>query len=265
MIQLYNDDCLNIMRDMPDNSVDLICTDPPYYSTALAFDKQPRIDFEYWLKECKRVLKPAGVLVSFADFNLLANLRSKKIFKSSYELIWQKNQPQGFLDANVRPLRNHEFIGIFTDKFKTSTYNPQKFNYQSSRFKIGESNKVRNIQNKTDTHYSIVNKKDYIEFGLRHPLSVLYCQNWNGGMALKRKNGQERHPTQKPIDLVEWLIKTYSNDGDIVLDCFAGSGTTGVACQQLNRQFIGIELNPEYFEIAQKRIKNAQHQMTLCA
>lgn len=126
MITLHHADCFEIMKSIPDGSVDLICTDPPYFSTNLHFDKAPRLDFKALLLEFKRLLKPHGIFLTFTDFNLLAELRGYKLFKSQYEIIWHKTMPVGFLDANLRPLRNHEFIGIFVDGLKKSTYNPQK-------------------------------------------------------------------------------------------------------------------------------------------
>jgi site-specific DNA-methyltransferase (adenine-specific) len=123
-LQLIHGDSLDVMRSMADNSIDMILTDPPYYSTALKFDQAPRIDFKAWLQECRRILKPAGVLVSFADFNLMAELREHKVFKTQYELVWHKSIATGFLDANIRPLRAHEFIVIFTQALITSLISP---------------------------------------------------------------------------------------------------------------------------------------------
>lgn len=245
MIELHHCDCLEIMRSMPDNSVDLILTDPPYYSTNLAFDKEPRIDFEYWLKECQRVLTPTGILVSFADFNLLAELRRLSPFKSTYELIWEKTLPVGFLDANSRPLRNHEYIGVFTDAFKASTYNPQKT--KGEKYKKSESRIVSG-------HYGTKKSPAKESSGDRHPVSVLKFSNNNNGSL---------HPTQKPLDLVSWLIRTYSNENNTVLDCFMGSGTAGDACVKLKRNFIGIEKDSAYFSIAKVRIENAQHDLEI--
>ena len=253
MIDLIHGDCFEEMKSIKDGSVDLILTDPPYFSTNLHFDKAPRFDFKELLLEFKRLLKPTGILVSFADFNLLAELRSYKLFKTQYEIIWQKNQAQGFLDAKVKPLRNHEFIGIFTDQLKKSTYNPQKFNYQSSRFKIGESNKARTLK-ESSVYGKAESHGDYIEDGTRYPLSVVFAQNWNGGIALQVRAGQKRHTTQKPLDLVEYLVKTYSNEGDLILDPFGGSGTTAVAAQNLNRNCICIESHDEYIDIAKARL-----------
>ena len=250
------------MKTLPDNSIDACITDPPYYSTNLHFDKEPRIDFEYLLHEIKRILKPAGVLVSFADFNLLAELRGYKVFKSTYELIWQKNMATGMLNCNDRPLKNHEFIGVFTSSFKKSTYNPIKFNFQSSRFKVGESNKASGLP-ATSLYGNYADKSEYIENGTRHPLSIVYAQNWNGGIARDVAKGNKRHPTQKPLDLLEWLVKSYTNENDIILDPFAGSGTTLVAAKNLSRRAIGCELHEPYYEIAKARIENAKQQQDL--
>ena len=243
MIELHNTDCREVMANIKTGSIDCIITDPPYYSTDLHFDKAPRIDFEFWLKECQRILKPSGVLVSFADFNLLADLRSKKVFKSSYELIWHKTTTVGFLQANRRPLRSHEFIGVFVDGLNKATYNPQKT--------TGEP--YTHCETKMTDIYS--GKKAGSETGIydgsRHPHTVIKSS----------RDKANHHPTQKPLYLCDWLIKTYSNEGDTVLDCFMGSGTTGHACALLNRNFIGCELDKNYFAIAEKRILDANHNL----
>ena len=231
------------MANIKTGSIDCIITDPPYYSTDLHFDKAPRIDFEAWLKECQRVLKPYGVLVSFADFNLLAELRRLSPFKSTYELIWRKSNPVGFLDANIRPLRNHEFIGIFVDGLKKSTYNPQKT--EGKAYVINNNDANTSIYRTAKGVYVNNNTGD------RHPVSVLEF-----GL-----DSDRFHPTQKPIDSISWLLKTYSNEEDTVLDCFMGSGTTGHACTLLNRNFIGCELDKNYFAIAEKRILDANHNL----
>jgi site-specific DNA-methyltransferase (adenine-specific) len=241
-MELYNKDCRELMAEIESSTIDLILTDPPYYSTDLAFDKAPRIDFEAWLKECKRVLKPNGILVSFADFNLLADLRSKKVFKSTYELIWHKTMAVGFLDANRRPLMAHEFIGVFTENRNSTTYNPQK--------EKGEPYTKNNLGKDSTSIYSP--KKGVYTLnnsGDRHPTTIIK----------KSIDADKLHPTQKPVDLLQWLIKTYSNEGDTVLDCFMGSGSTGVACSYNNRKFIGCELDKTYFDIAEKRILDANH------
>ncbi len=253
MIEIHNTDCRELMKTIESGAIDLILTDPPYYSTNLAFDKTPRIDFEMWLKECKRVLKPNGVLVSFADFNLLADLRSKKVFKSTYELIWHKTTPMGFLDANVRPLKSHEFIGVFVDGLKTAKYNPQK---QKRERRVLCASLIEGA--------GIYGKKKKLDYqnndGMYHPVSVIKCSPdpQRANSSIKNK---ELHPTQKPVDLLQWLIKTYSNEGDTVLDCFMGSGSTGVAAFNNKRRFIGCELDAAYFEIAKKRLENNKHDL----
>ena len=238
MIDLHNQDCLEFMAGLPDNSIDMCLTDPPYYSTDLPFDKVPRIDFAAWLKECQRVLKPHGVLVTFADFNLLADLRSKSPFKSTYELIWQKTKAVGFLSANQRPLRAHEFIGVFVSGINKSTYNPQKTE--------GEPYKKKNSASRAPiyiTHKAVLTEN---ASGERHPLSVQKFSN---------KNYKSLHSTQKPLEACEWLIKTYSNEGETVFDGFSGSGSTAVACRNTGRNFIGCELDLAYFNLARKRLE----------
>jgi site-specific DNA-methyltransferase (adenine-specific) len=233
------------MRRMPDGIIDLIVTDPPYYSTDLAFDKETRIDFENWLRECKRILKPHGVLVSFADFNLLAELRSKKVFKTNYELIWQKTLPVGFLNANKRPLMGHEFIGVFVNGRNKSTYNPQKTE--------GKAYVKENNSSTTAIYGTSKGKYMSINEGDRHPISVLkFSQDKERNHThLKELN---RHPTQKPLDLVKWLINTYSNQNELVFDGFMGGGTTTKACLELNRRFIGCELHKPYYEMTMSRL-----------
>lgn len=234
-LQLIHGDSLEVMRGMADNSVDLILTDPPYYSTQLKFDQAPRIDFKAWLHECRRILKPAGVLVSFADFNLMAALRGHKVFKTQYELVWHKSKPTGFLDANIRPLRAHEFIGIFTPALMKSTYHPQKTR-GDSYIKLHPADRMQ--------HTNRMGSCITVNTGEYYPHSV---------QKFKRDPVCKQHPTQKPLALCSWLVNTYSNPGDTVFDGFMGSGSTGVAALKLNRRFIGVELDQTYFDSAQAR------------
>ena len=244
MIELHNTDCREVMANIKTGSIDCIITDPPYYSTDLHFDKAPRIDFEFWLKECQRILKPHGVLVTFADFNLLADLRSKSKFKSTYELIWHKTMAVGFLDANRRPLRSHEFIGVFMDGMNKATYNPQKTNGEPY-FKTQSQSRMKHVGNHKSVDTESVD-------GLRHPHTIIKSSN---------ANNHTVHPTQKPLHLCDLLIKTYSNYGDTVFDGFMGSGSSGVEALNNNRKFIGCELDLNYFEIAKKRILDANHNL----
>jgi site-specific DNA-methyltransferase (adenine-specific) len=180
--------------------------------------------------------------VSFADFNLLADLRSKKVFKSTYELIWHKTMAVGFLQANQRPLTVHEYIGVFAENRNSTTYNPQKTKGVSY---VSKSERKK-------THYNSPEKrKPTINNGDRHPTTIIK----------KPIDADKLHPTQKPVDLLQWLIKTYSNEGDTVLDCFMGSGSTGVAAFNNKRRFIGCELDANYFEIAKNRLENNKHDL----
>lgn len=249
MIQLFNRDCRELLRELSDNSIDAIVTDPPYYSTNLHFDKTSRIDFKNFLNECKRILKPAGILVTFADFNLLAEWRSYKIFKSTYELIWQKNRAANFALANKMPMRVHEFIGVF--KNQAGVYNPQKIPRSESSLKrdpIGTSRLIKGSGTSEITGITR-NHTALSDDGFKNPISVLPFK------IPRCKYGKSKHPTQKPIDLLEWILKTYTNDGYIVLDPFMGSGSTGVAAKNLGRKFIGCELDSEYFKIAKTNLE----------
>ncbi len=243
-VQLFNGDCLEVMRGIPDNSIDAIITDPPYYSTNLHFDKAARIDYKSWLFDCKRVLKPNGVLVSFCDLNLLIELRGHNVFKSTYELIWQKTMAVGFLYANRRPLKAHEYMLIMVDGLNSSTYNAQKTAGKSYVKKGGSKTSVYDIDDKGNTYINGT--------GDRHPHSIIKFSN---------SNINSLHPTQKPLTACEWLIKTYTNECETILDPFAGSGSVGHGCVNLNRHFIGCELDKGYFDIASKRIEAAQNEL----
>ena len=252
-VKLFNDDCLQVMRDIESGSIDAIITDPPYYSTNLHFDKAPRIDYGAWLMDCKQVLKPNGVLVSFCDLNLLIELRGHNVFKSAYELIWQKTTTVGFLDANRRPLRAHEYMLIMVDGLNSATYNPQKT--------AGKPHK-RQWNSNANNVYGNNKGSTYInETGDRHPTSVITFQHEKSRFNTTGSHKDIRHPTQKPLTACEWLIKTYSNENETILDPFAGSGSVGHGCVNLNRNFIGCELDKDYFDIASKRIKDAQNEL----
>ena len=233
--ELYMGDCLEIMRNVDDGIIDMILCDLPYGITARnKWDTV--ISFEPLWNHYKRVIKPTGAIILTAaePFSSLLVTSNPKMFR--YDLIWEKSRGTGFLNANRMPLRNHEQILVFYKKLPT--YNPQKTPgspYTTVRKQIGTNyGMAREEQHKT------INKD-----GMRYPLSVM-----------KYSIDKERfHPTQKPLLLFMNLIKTYSNEGDLVLDNCIGSGTTAVACQKLNRRFIGIELTQEYCDISVGRIE----------
>lgn len=228
------------MRQFPDGHFDCVCTDPPYGTTALAFDQTP-IDWAAWWTEIHRVTKETGVIVCFAADLFTVDLIQSNRKNYRYRLVWEKTMPTGFLAANRRPLRAHEDVLIFARRFMGSTYNPQKVAGETRR----KTRKTPNV-----AHYRENVREAESEYSDRHPRSVL---------AFASEQVCDRaHPTQKPLDLMQWLVNTYTNPGDKVFDPFCGSGSTGAACVALHREFVGIELDPAYHAVAAKRVANAQ-------
>ena len=236
MIELWQGDCLELMKNIPDGSVDLVLCDLPYGTTRNKWDSIIPLD-RLW-EQYKRVIKDNGAIVLFSAEPFTSLLITSNIQWFRYDLIWSKTQGSDFLNANRKPLRAHENICVFYKK--QPTYNPQKTDGKPYKAKSGET---------TSSNFGKFNGNHHTENkdGKRCPLSVL---RFSG-----EHNRGKQHPTQKPTDLLEWLIKTYTNKGEIVLDNSMGSGSCGVACVNTNRHFIGIELDDGYFNIAQKRIK----------
>ena len=248
MIRLVNGDCLEEMRNLSQENVqvDLVLTDLPYGITQCKWDSIIPFD-EMW--EClKRITSERTPIVLFGTEPFSSALRISNINNYKYDWIWQKPRGTGHLNAKKQPLRDVENIMVFYAK--QPLYNPQFSKGEPySRLKGG---KVTKVKEKGDTVYGKFKEgaevRDDNE-GFRYPKQVL-----NFGVV---ERGTV-HPTQKPVKLLEYLIKTYTNEEDIVLDFTMGSGSTGVACNKLNRNFIGIELEKKYFKIAQERINDAQ-------
>ncbi len=243
-MQLFHDDCFNIFPNIPDKSIDLVLCDMPYGTTACKWDAV--IDLDKMWPELNRVcIKNAGIILTgmqpFTSVLITSNL---KYFK--YDLIWSKNKATGHLQTKFMPLKNKEDIVIFC-KGKI-TYNPQFTNGKPYKNKCGDPS-LNTSQ--TECYGKFTNKRNE-NTGFRHPKQIIKIPTCQRGTF---------HPTQKPVALMEYLIKTYSNQGDTVLDFCMGSGTTGVACKNLNRQFIGIEKEKEYYDIAVKRIGEAMECM----
>ena len=240
MIKLYNGDCLVEMNKVEDKSVDLILCDLPYGSTQCSWDSI--IPFDKLWEQYNRVLKETGIVVLFSSGLFTIDLinSNRKDFK--YKLIWKKNVPTGMSSAKYRPMKYYEEICVFYKK--KGTYNPQmkpregvgKACYNYDHY-CGDSNHVSYEKVKKRYDPDWVQPSDILEFNV-----------------VPNRNGKV-HPTQKPIELLEWLIKTYSNENDLVLDNTMGSGSTGVACVNLNRNFIGIEMDETYFKISEQRIQ----------
>jgi site-specific DNA-methyltransferase (adenine-specific) len=240
MIDLRLGDCLEIMPDLPDKSVDAIITDLPYGTTACSWDTV--IPFEPLWAQVKRLLKPRGVFVTTASQPFTSALVMSNPEWFRYEWVWNKSRPNGFLDANRKPMKAHENIVVFSQN--GHTYNPQGLRRKD---KPNKNSGIENVYGKVKQGYT-----QEITF-TNYPNTVLpfaSLQNYD-------------HPTQKPVALYEYLILTYTNPGDVVLDPCMGSGTTGVACIKTGRDFIGIELREDYFAILQRRIEGAQQQLTL--
>ena len=239
MINLIKGECLEAMKQIPTGSIDAIITDPPYGTTACKWDSV--IDFELMWEQLNRIIKPNGAIVLFGSEPFSSALRMSNIKDYRYDLIWNKIRAAGFLNANRMPLKQHENISLFYKKLPT--YNPQK--YIDKPYDKTKYNGKEMKENVLGSYVSKSSKNN----GERFPKSILkFSQNWS--------RQQQVHPTQKPVALMEYLIKTYTNEGETVLDFTMGSGSTGVAAKNLNRSFIGIELDDKYFEIAENRINN---------
>jgi site-specific DNA-methyltransferase (adenine-specific) len=245
-LELLHGDCLEVMKDLPDGSVDMVLTDPPYGTTACKWDSV--IPFEPMWEQLKRITKKNGAIVMTASqpFTSALVMSNVKMFK--YCWIWGKGKASNFFAAKFQPLNNTEDVVVFsTGGCNNGTkqpvpYNPQGvvdvdidcINFRNHGGAIGAAHKTTMLEGRT-----------YKQTKSNYPFKTLRYKQDKGTL----------HPTQKPVALMEYLIKTYTNEGETVLDFTMGSGTTGVACKNLNRNFIGIELDSEYFEIARQRIE----------
>jgi len=258
MIELYCGDCLEVMKDIKDNSIDAIICDLPYGTTQNKWDSVIPLDLMWY--EYERIIKNNGAIVLFSDsiFTAKLILSNEKLFK--YELVWDKVVPSGFLNANKMPMRRHENILLFYKKLPT--YNKQMKPRNPNAHSLGRVENYTKSKGKAEqSNYGVINDKKINkikDYSLKNPDSILEFTKGNS-----RGKYKKLHPTQKPLKLLEWLVKTYTNQGDTILDNTMGSGTTGVACKNLNRNFIGIEKDKNYFDIASKRIKEHQSQLRL--
>jgi len=235
MIDLKQGDCLELMKDIPDKSVDMILCDLPYGTTKNKWDTVIPFD-ELW-KQYKRIIKDNGTICLFGQepFSSIMRLSNLKMYR--YDWTWIKDSGTGFLNAHRMPLKNRELISVFYKKLPL--YNPQmRKGFKPYDIKQGKT-KSSNYGKQTGA----LTKSS----GERYPLETINF----------KRDKDKFHPTQKPVALLEYLIKTYTNENETVLDNTMGSGSTGVAAVNLNRDFIGYELDQDYFEIATKRINEA--------
>lgn len=235
MINLIQGDCLEVMKEIPYKSVDMILCDLPYGTTACKWDNV--IPFEPLWAQYNRIIKDNGAIVLFGSEPFSTMLRYSNLKMYRYDWIWEKEQGANFMLCKFQPYKVHEIISVFSKK--RAKYNPQMTTgkpYISGKGTSGDiTGNVVKIQTKNE--------------GERYPRSVQRFITGKG----RREGG---HPTQKPVALLEYLIKTYTDENDTVLDNCMGSGSTGVACINTNRNFIGIELDKNYFNIAKERIEN---------
>ena len=237
--KIYNEDCLVGMKEIPDKTIDCIICDLPYNITKLSWDIL--IPFEKLWDQYNRIIKPTGNIILFSSGMFTYKLIESNIKNFRYKLIWKKNVPTGMSSAKYRPMKYYEEICVFGNS--KATYNPimkervgiGKACYNYDHY-CGDSNHLQFNKQKKRYDPDWVQPSDVLEFNV--------VPNRNGKL----------HPTQKPVELVEYLIKTYSNERDIVLDNCMGSGTTAIAAINTNRNFIGFELDKNYFDIANERI-----------
>ena len=266
-IQIFCGDCLELMKDIPDGSIDMILCDLPYGTTACKWDTG--IPFEPLWEQYNRIIKDNGAIVLFGSQPFTSKLICSNIKNFKYEWIWEKQKASNFMGAKFQPLKYHENICVFSNG--THLYNPQKY-------KVLELDEITNMS-KSELK-SLFESRDYDRYGkvdrrktINDPITnkqhigneVKRTRNADDGfrfpksvIKINKSINKNVHPTQKPVALLEYLIKTYTNEGETVLDNCMGSGSTGVACINTNRNFIGIELDPTYFETAKKRLEEAE-------
>ncbi|CAJ1226622.1 DNA-methyltransferase [Lactiplantibacillus xiangfangensis] len=240
-VKLQKGNCLDLMKSVADQSVDMICCDLPYGTTANAWDEV--IPFAPLWKQYSRVIKDHGAIVLFSQLPFGSKLieSAPRDLPFRHEWIWEKSRATGFLNAHRVPLRAHENILVFYKHLPT--YNPQ---FTTGKpYRSVKQGAMTSNYHQTRGH-KVVSQSD----GRRYPRDVIKFAS---------PNSKSYHPTQKPVRLLDYLIKTYTNPGDLVLDNCMGSGSTGVSAIETGRSFIGMEMNDKYFEIAQQRINEAQH------
>ena len=242
MNKILHGDCLELMQDIESKSIDMILCDLPYGTTACKWDTI--IPFDKLWKEYERIIKPNGAIVLTASQPFTSALVMSNIKMFKYELIWEKDKPSNFALANKQPMKYHENILLFGKN--QSIYNKQKTRREAGgleRYKY-----IINQSNQKSEHLTLPQKPKKYDAEFKNPKSILKfstgCRN------------NSLHPTQKPVELFEYLIKTYSNDGDLILDNCAGSGTTGEACLNTNRNYIQIEKEQKYFDLILGREKS---------
>lgn len=239
MALLINGETIEEMANIPDKSIDMILADLPYGTTRNKWDSIIPLD-KLW-EQYNRIIKDNGAIVLTSSGIFTAKIIMSNLGQYKYKYVWEKSKATNFLNAKKQPLRKHEDIVVFYKK--QPTYNPQ--------MSIGKPYNKGVRKDQLTGSYGNFKPTPVESSGERYPVDILYFKT-------AESEGEVVHPTQKPVALLEYLIKTYTNEGDVVLDNTMGSGSTGVACANTNRYFIGIELDDEYFKIAEERISDAE-------
>jgi len=250
-IDLIKGECLEAMKSIPSGSIDAIITDPPYGTTACKWDSV--IDFKLMWHQLNRIIKPNGAIVLFGSEPFSSALRMSNIKNYKYDWVWEKSMPTGMATSSFMPMKYHETISIFVNKGKPT--------YNKIMMERSESGKVRAkspIQSKSKSNHIKLGNQEAKQYNPNkvNPKTILKFNSVSNA-----PKGNKQHPTQKPVALMEYLIKTYTNEGETVLDFTMGSGSTGVAAVNTKRNFIGIELDDKYFDVAKKRIEESQYKL----
>ena len=234
-------DCYRFLDSLEDGSIDALITDPPYGTMNVAWDQS--VDWDRWWRIVERKLKPSGVVICFAAGKFVFELQASKADWYRYDLVWHKSRPVGFLNANHRPLIAHEMILVFAPRWKASTYVAQRIGCA-----VKAQHKRRAAERRSTLYGGHGKGFAWVDNGTRHPTSVLSFASVS--------NSERFHVTQKPLDLVRWLVRSFTNRGDLVCDPFMGSCTTGVACAEESRRFTGCEREPAIYRRAIKRLRS---------
>lgn len=246
MLKLYQGDCLEVMKDIPDKSIDMILCDLPYEVTACKWDNI--IPFEPLWEQYNRIIKDNGAICLFGTEPFSSRLRMSNIKYFRYDWIWEKSKSANFMNAKKMPLKKHEIISVFYKDFPT--YNPQMKQIQPYK-------RYRKSHQPTFVKHGLDVSTIQQSTGQGYPTSILYFQCVGNSGTNEERKLNSVHPTQKPVPLLEYLIRTYTNEDETVLDNCMGSGSTGVACVNTGRNFIGIEIDENYYNIAENRINQA--------
>ena len=241
-------DCLELMNSIPDGSIDMILCDLPYGTTACKWDNV--IPFEPLWEQYNRIIKDNGAICLFGSEPFSSALRMSNIKNFKYDWIWEKHKPSNFALAKKQPMKYHETISVFYKK--QCMYNPQMINRIDRRVEVGQKNNEIGMTINLGELNSLKSvEHDYRNYNanFKLPSSIIKIP-----AVVSTSKEKQPHPTQKPVELLEYLIKTYTNEGEIVLDNCMGSGSTCVACVNTNRHYIGFELDPQYYDIACKRL-----------